>query len=53
MTRVGERRSAYRILVGRHEGKRPLRRLKLRWEDNIMNGSSIGGMRGVDWIDLA
>jgi hypothetical protein len=50
---VGDRRSVYRILVGRPEGKRPLGRLKLRWEDNMMNGTSKGGMRGMDWIDLA
>jgi hypothetical protein len=41
------------ILVGRPEGKRPLGRLKLRWEDNIINLSSRSGMRGMDWIDLA
>ena len=29
------RRGAYRILVGRLEGKRPLGRPRLRWEDNI------------------
>ena len=40
VARVGERRSAYRILEGRPEGRRPLGRLKLRWENNIMNGSS-------------
>jgi len=50
---VGDRSSAYRILEGRPEGRRPLGRLKLRWEINIMNGSSKGEMRGVDWIDLA
>jgi hypothetical protein len=33
--RVGKRRSAYRVLVGRPEGKRPLGRLRCRWEDNI------------------
>jgi hypothetical protein len=29
------RRGAYRVLVGKHEGKRPLGRTSLRWEDNI------------------
>jgi len=33
--RMGERRGVYRILMGKHEGKRPLGRPKLRWEDNI------------------
>jgi hypothetical protein len=31
----GERRSVYRILVGKPEGKRPLGRPRCRWEDNI------------------
>ena len=30
-----ERRGVYRVLVGRPEGKRPLGRLKRRWENNI------------------
>jgi hypothetical protein len=32
---MGERRGAYRALVGKPEGRRPLGRLKRRWEDNI------------------
>jgi hypothetical protein len=32
---VGERRGAYRVLVGKPEGKRPLERSRHRWEDNI------------------
>jgi hypothetical protein len=32
---MGERRGAYRIWVGRPEGRRPLGRPRLRWEDNI------------------
>jgi hypothetical protein len=31
----GERRGAYRILVGKAEGRRPLGRHRCRWEDNI------------------
>jgi len=31
---MGERRNAYRVLVGKPEGKRLLRRLMHRWEDN-------------------
>jgi hypothetical protein len=32
---MGEGRGVYRILVGRPEGRRPLERLRHRWEDNI------------------
>jgi hypothetical protein len=32
---MGERRGAYRALVGKPEGRRPLGRLRRRWEDNI------------------
>ena len=35
MARMGERRGAYRALVGNAEGKRPLGRLRRRWENNI------------------
>jgi hypothetical protein len=32
---MGKRRGAYRALVGKHEGRRPLGRPMRRWEDNI------------------
>jgi hypothetical protein len=32
---MGERRGAYRVLVGKTEGRRPLERPRRRWEDNI------------------
>jgi hypothetical protein len=32
---MGNRSGAFRILVGRPEGRRPLRRPRRRWEDNI------------------
>ncbi|KAJ4433725.1 hypothetical protein ANN_16036 [Periplaneta americana] len=35
VVRMGESRNAYRVLVGRPEGKRPLGRPRRRWEDNI------------------
>ena len=35
VARMGERRGVYRVLVGKHEEKKPLVRPKLRWGDNI------------------
>jgi hypothetical protein len=35
VARVGEGRDVYRVLVGKPERKRPLVRLKSKWEDNI------------------
>jgi hypothetical protein len=32
---MGERRNVYRVLVGKHEGRRPLERRRRRWEDGI------------------
>jgi hypothetical protein len=49
----GEKRSAYRILVGKPEGKRPLGRPRRRWEDNIRIDLREIGWRGMDWINLA
>jgi hypothetical protein len=47
----GERRGAYRVLVGHLEGKRPLGKPRRRWEDNIKIDPKWLG--DVDWIDLA
>jgi hypothetical protein len=49
----GEKRTAYRILVGKSEGKRPLGRPRRRWADNIKMGLREIGWSGMDWIDLA
>jgi hypothetical protein len=49
----GEKRNAYRILVGKPEGKRPLGRSRRRWEDNIKLGLRHIGWYGMDWIDVA
>jgi hypothetical protein len=35
VTRMGEKRNAYRLLVGKPEGRRPLGRPRRRWVDNI------------------
>jgi len=49
----GEMRGVYRILVGKPEGKRPLGRQRLRWEDNIKMDLQEMGCGGMDWTDLA
>jgi len=43
----------YRVLVGKPEGKRPLRRPRHRWEDNIKMDLQEVGCRSMDWIELA
>ena len=43
----------YRILVGKHEGKRSLGRHGRRWEDKIKMDLQEVGCGDMDWIDLA
>ena len=50
---VGEGRSLYRVLVGKLEGKRPLGRLRSRWENNIKMDLQEVGCGVMDWIELA
>jgi hypothetical protein len=50
---IGEKRNAYRILVGKPEGRRPLGRPRRRWVDNIKIDLGETGLDGVDWVDLA
>jgi hypothetical protein len=53
VARMGEKMNAYRVLVGKTEGKRPLRTPRRRREDNIkMDLRDIGWCR-MDWIDRA
>jgi hypothetical protein len=48
-----EDRGVHRLLVGKPEGKRPLRRPRSRWEDNIkMDLQEVGGGRRA-WMELA
>jgi hypothetical protein len=49
----GEKRNAYRILVGKPEGKRQLGRARRRWVDNTKMDLREIGWGGMDWIDLA
>jgi hypothetical protein len=47
------KRNAYRILVGKPEGTRPLGRPRRRWMGNIKMDLKEIGWGGMDWIDLA
>jgi hypothetical protein len=53
VARMGEKRNAYRLLVGKPEGKRPLGRPRHRWVVNIRRDLVEVGWGDVDWIGLA
>jgi hypothetical protein len=53
VARIGEKRNAYRLLVGKPEGKRPLGRPRCRWVDNIRMVLGEVEWGYVDWIGLA
>jgi hypothetical protein len=50
---MGESRGLYRILVGKPEGKKPFRRPRHGWNNNINVDLEEVGCRGMDWIELA
>jgi hypothetical protein len=50
---MGEKRNAYRLLVGKPEGKRSLVIPRCRWIDNIKMDLLEIGVSVVDWIGLA
>jgi hypothetical protein len=50
---MGEKRNAYRLLVGKPERKRPLERPRHRWVHNIRMYLGEVGWGDVDWISLA
>ena len=52
-THMEANRGAHRILMGKPEGKRPLGRPRLRWEDNIKMYPQEVGWGCMDWVDLA
>jgi hypothetical protein len=53
VARMGEGRNVYRVLVGKPEEKRPLRRQRHRWEDAIRMDLREIGWGVVEWIRLA
>ena len=53
VARMGEGRGVYGGLVGKSEGKRPLRRPRYIWEDNIKMDLQEVGCVGTNWIELA
>jgi hypothetical protein len=53
VARMGEKRNAYRILVGKPERKRPLGRPRRTWGHNIRMDLREIRWDGMDWIDLA
>jgi hypothetical protein len=50
---TGGKRNAYRILVGKPEGKRPLGKPRRRLVDNIEMDLRERGWDNMDWLDLA
>jgi hypothetical protein len=50
---MGDERNAYKLLVGKPEGKEPLGRPRRRWVDNIRMDLGEVGWCDVDWIGLA
>jgi hypothetical protein len=53
VARMGGKRNAYRLLVGKPEGKRQLGRTRRSWVDNIRMDLGEVGWGDVDWIGLA
>ena len=50
---MGDEKGAYRVLLGKPEGKRPLGRPRRRWVDNIRMDLQEVGCGYMDWIGLA
>jgi hypothetical protein len=48
----GEKNNAYRILMGKPDGKRPLGKSRRRWVGNIKMNLREIGWDGMDWVDL-
>jgi hypothetical protein len=52
IARIGEKRIAYMLLVGKPEGRIPLGRPRRRWVDNVQMDPGEVGWGDVDWIGL-
>jgi hypothetical protein len=52
VARMGKKKNAQRIFLGKSEGKRPLGRSRSRWVDNIRIDLGEKGWGGLDWIGL-
>jgi len=52
VARMGEEREVYKLLLGKPEGRRPLRRPRRRWVDNIIMDLLEVGCGYMDWIGL-
>jgi hypothetical protein len=50
---IGQKRTAYRIFIGKPKGKRSLGRLRCRWEDNTRKDLREIGWSDMGWTDLA
>ena len=53
VVRLGNRRGVFRVLMGKPEGKRPLGKPRLGWEDNIQLDLQEVSCGFVDWKELA
>jgi len=53
VARMGVERGAYRVLVGKPEGRRPLGRPRRSWVDNIRMRLQEVGCGYMDWIGMA
>ena len=53
VARMGQSYGAYKISVGKTEGKVPFGRPRIRWEENIKMGLQEVGCADMDWIELA
>jgi hypothetical protein len=50
---MGDRRVAYKVLVGKPEGKSPLGRPRRTWNNNTNLGIQAVGLGTLNWIDMA